>query len=179
MKNLLDMIVGANGGQNVAALAQQFGVGEGEAKDALQQLVPALSRGLQRNAKQSGGLENLLGALSGGQHARFLENPALLGQGQTVSEGNAILGHILGSKDVSRNVASHASQQTGLDSGVIKQMLPLVATMVMGAMSKRADAGGVTAQSGGNALSGLGALLDQDGDGSSLDDVLNIAKKLF
>ena len=80
---------------------------------------------------------------------------------------------------MSRNVASHASQQTGLDSGLLKQMLPVVATMVMGAMSKKAQAGEATAQGGGSALSGLGALLDQDGDGSSLDDVLNIAKKLF
>ncbi len=41
-----------------------------------------------------------------------------------VSDGNNILGHILGSKDVSRAVADRASANTGIDSGMLKQMLP-------------------------------------------------------
>jgi Carboxypeptidase regulatory-like domain/Bacterial protein of unknown function (DUF937) len=50
---------------------------------------------------------------------------------------DGILGHIFGSKDVSRQVASRASAQTGISESVLKGMLPVVAAMAMGAMSKR------------------------------------------
>jgi hypothetical protein len=42
------------------------------------------------------------------------------------------LGHILGSKDVSRQVAAQASTRTGISELVLKQMLPAVATLAMG-----------------------------------------------
>jgi hypothetical protein len=48
------------------------------------------------------------------------------------ADGNGILGHILGSKDVSRQVAAQASARTGIGADVLKKMLPLVATLAMG-----------------------------------------------
>jgi hypothetical protein len=57
--------------------------------------------------------------------------------------GNQILGHIFGSKDKSREVASQASQQSGVDSSVLKKLLPIVAGAVaMHYMSKRGRSGG-------------------------------------
>jgi len=70
-------------------------------------------------------LAGLLGALQGGQHEQYLENPQMLGQPQTVNDGNAILGHLFGSKDVSRAVAGRAAEQTGIGSDVLKKLLPL------------------------------------------------------
>ena len=96
-------------------------------------------------------MASLARALQGGKHGRFLDDPGALGMGDTLSEGNKILGHVFGSKDVSRNVAANAAQKSGLDMGMLKKMLPLVATMVMGGMSKK---------TGGQAsASGMGDLL--------------------
>ena len=135
----------------------------------------------------------------------------------TLLDGNAILGHLFGSKDVSRAVASHASQKTGIGSDVLKKLLPLVATMAMGSLSKQTRqpsmqnqlaglaleqmlGGGRQKPSGlGGLLSGLlggqakqqrqvqqqhqqglgilGSILDSDGDGSLMDDVLGMAMK--
>ena len=58
----------------------------------------------------------LLSALTNGNHSQYLENPELLGQQSTVAEGNGILGHIFGSKEVSRSVAGQAAEQTGIGS---------------------------------------------------------------
>ena len=90
--------------------------------------------------------------------------------------GNGILGHILGSKDASRNVAAHAAQASGVDASIIKKMLPVVAAMAMGALSKQTDSGRRLKDDGGGLL---GSLLDSNQDGQVLDDVINLARKLF
>ncbi len=171
--DLLKMILGANDGGNVRQLAGKFGLEENQAKSAVESLLPSLAQGLKNNIGKTGGMESLLGALQGGNHQRYLDDPAELTREEATSEGNGILGHLFGSKEVSRNVAARASAQTGVDNGILKKMLPLVATMAMGSMSKQTQGG----KSKDVGL--LGSLLDSDGDGSVADDLLNIAKKFF
>lgn len=188
--NLTQMIQAAGGGQAVGQMARELGIGESDARGAMDKLMPALARGLQRNAGQSGGLEQLLGVLGSGRHQEYLDNPEKLGKPETLADGNAILGHIFGSKDVSRNVAGRAAEETGLDSGVLKKMLPMLAALAMGGLSKQTQKGGALdvitqastgrSQGGGSdALGALGSLLDSDGDGEVVDDLLNLAKRFF
>lgn len=174
--NLLDMILGSNGGENVRVASRRAGIDDNQAKGALEAMLPALLSGLKKNTSAAGGVDSLLGALTRGGHDRYLDDPRQLDDDATVADGNGILGHLLGSKDVSRNVAGHAAQQTGLDVGALKKFLPLVATMAMGAMSKakKGDSGAA-----GNPLGFLGGMLDSDGDGSIGDDLLGLAKKFF
>ncbi len=135
--NLQDMLTGPQGQGAIAKIGQQFGLDERQASQAVAALLPALSSGLKRNVSQPGGVESLVGALKSGHHQQYLDQPETLTRPETVEDGNAILGHLLGSKDVSRAAAARASQSTGLPDGLLKQMLPLVATMVMGSLSKQ------------------------------------------
>jgi hypothetical protein len=92
-----------------------------------------------------------------------------------VNDGNNILGHLLGSKDASRNVAAQAADVTGIDASIIKKALPMIAGLAMGALSKNSNAG----QSPGDSVGDLlGGLLGGD-DGLDVDDVMNMAKKFF
>jgi hypothetical protein len=50
-------------------------------------------------------------------------------------------------------------------------MLPVVATMVMGGLSKQASGGRASAAQAGGVGGMLTSLLDRDGDGSVIDDV--------
>ena len=75
---------------------------------------------------------------------------------------------------MSRNVAANAASSTGLDAGLIKKALPLLAGLAMGALSKKSNAG----QSMGGGLTDLLGFGGND-DGLGLDDVLNLAKKFF
>ncbi len=184
--NLMDMIAGANNGALVGQMAQQLGIGEGDARRAMGQMLPVLSRGIQRNPSSQQGLESLLGALKGGSHQRYVDHPEEIGRPETVADGNAILGHILGSKDVSRNVAGHAARETGLDSGVLKQMLPMLAAAAMGSLGKQVSGGGSLSGLGGGqsspsspAAALLTQFLDADRDGSVADDLIGLAKKFF
>jgi hypothetical protein len=185
--NLLDVILNANDGSTVSQLGSQFGLKESQAASAIQSLLPALAGGLQRNISQ-GGLTDLLGALTSGRHQQYLDDPSALGSPAVREDGNKILGHILGSKDVSRKVAAQASTRTGIDESVLKQMLPAVASMAMGALSRQtsssstlpgASAPAATPGGGSGILGLLTPLLDQDRDGSVVDDVLGSVSRLF
>ncbi len=176
--DILQAVLNAQGGGAVKQLGQQFGLSDAQTSAALSALVPALATGFQQEMKSSNGLEGLLGALSGGQHSRYVEDPSSLTS--AAADGNGILGHIFGSKEVSRQVATRAAAQTGIDSGILKQMLPLAAALMMGAMSnKTRSAAAVPAGGdlGGGLMSMLAPVLDQNRDGSMIDDVVGMLGK--
>jgi hypothetical protein len=176
--NILDAIATAQDGAAVRQLGSQFGLGQDQAAAAMSALVPALAAGVQRNIQTEGGLGNLIAALASGHHQQYLDNPLQLDDQSAVSEGNGILGHLLGSKDASRQVATRAAAQTGLSADVLKRMLPLVATLMMGAFSKQS--GHATSSpagpgaSGGGLVEMLTPMLDQNRDGSIVDDVTSM-----
>lgn len=178
--NILDAILSAQNGAAVRQIGSQLNLPEDRTTAALGALIPALAAGVQRNAQSTGGLESLIAALSGGGHSQYLENPASLGQADAVDDGNGILGHIFGSKDVSREVAARAAAQTGLGTDVLKRMLPLAATLVMGALARQSSpaapgrAPGFEAPAGGNLMNMLASTLDQNRDGSIVDDVIGM-----
>lgn len=135
--NLFDMLTQASGGAAVQQVSQKTGLSQDQTSVAIKALLPAIAAGLQRNSNQPGGLQSLLGALENGKHDRYLDQPETLAQPDAIMDGNAILGHLLGSKDTSRAVASQASKKTGIESQLLKMILPMVASMAMGSLSKQ------------------------------------------
>ena len=180
--NLLNTILQAGGGAVIQNMSKSLGLGESQTQSALGQLLPAVARAISKNGSSSDGLGSLLGALGKGNHQRYLDNPELVGQADTINDGNGILGHLFGSKDVSRNLASRASANTGIGADILKKMLPMVASVAMGALSQKAAGAGMVgaqAQAQPSGLGGLSSFLDFDGDGSIVDDLLGIAAKKF
>ena len=184
--SLLEQLLGANNGAAVDQISRQFGLNASQTQSALDALLPTVAAGFQRNAAAGTGHEGLLGALTGRDAARYVDDPSQLGQPAAVDEGNNILGQIFGSKDVSREVAARASAQTGIGPEILKAMLPMIATMVMGAMAKGAFGGGTaqagrhqdgSANPGGGLLDMLSPMLDGNKDGSVMDDLAGMMGK--
>ena len=177
---LLETILNTQNGGAVKQLSKTFGLSGNDTMKALTQLVPALSRGLKGNISSKNGLDSLMDALSRGRHDQYLDKPDVLARPETVNDGNSILGHILGSKDASRQVAQQAAASTGLDLGILKKMLPVVAAMAMGGLSKQSASKGLL---GGAVAAGAGSMitnmLDRDNDGSVVDDLFNMARKFL
>ena len=96
------------------------------------------------------------------------------------SLGDNVLGRIFGTKDVSRAVAQNASAQSGVDPSLLKKMLPMLAMLVAGYMSKQRGAGGAKfSADGGAGLGGmtagmLGGMQAKDAPGANLGDLLNM-----
>lgn len=158
---------------DLTAIGQQFGLNAQQTQAAFDALAPVVAAGLRRNAQSDGGLSDLIGALAGGGHARYAEDPGQLAAPQAVDDGNAILGHIFGSKDVSRGVAQQLSASSGIGESVLKKLLPIIAAMVMGQMAKGAS-GGQAGQGGGGLGDILGSILGSgaQGGGGGLGDIL-------
>jgi hypothetical protein len=173
---LLKTLLDAQGGASVDQIANKLGLDQSAVKSVIGALAPALGQGIAKNAQSPDGLGSLMGALQKGNHQRYLEDASLAVDDQGVQEGNKILGHILGSKDVSRQLASRAAEQTGVSDGLIKQMLPMIATMAMGALSSKSNQ---SEQSGGGLGDILGSFLDTGGNKSLADDLIGMAGKFF
>ena len=186
----INEILAQTGG--VQAMARELGISEAEAANGAAALAPAILGGFKKQAQAQpegfAGLGGLLGQLGGGGLLADVLSP----QPTNVSRGDDVLGQIFGSKDVSRSVAEQASARTGLDPSLLKKMLPIVAMMVTGFMARQQGgpstgataAGGVGgmlggllgggAGSGSSGLAGLASMLDMDGDGNPLDDILRM-----
>lgn len=181
------------------SIARELGMSEAQAARGADALAPAILGGFKKQAQtQPAGLQGLgglLGQLGGGG----LLDEVLGAQPTNVSRGNDVLGQIFGSKDVSRTVAQNASAQSGLDASVLKKMLPMVAMLVAGYMAKSGGAQAAQPPQAGGALGGLlgsmlggqpapgrsapgaggglASMLDMNGDGNALDDILRMAGK--
>jgi hypothetical protein len=138
-------------------LGRQFGLDEAQTRAAFEQLAPVVAAGVRRNTQSPEGLEGLIRALQTGNHGRYVEDSSALQYDRVADDGNAILGHVFGSKDVSRGVASQAADLSGVGSSILKKMLPVIAAVVMGQLAKNMGGGGRGApQSSGG---GLGDIL--------------------
>ena len=175
------------------SMARELGVSEAQVASGAEALAPAVLGGFKKQTQTSGleGLGGLLGQLGGGG---LLDN-VLSPQPTDVSLGNDLLGGIFGSKDVSRAVAQNAASQTGLDPSLLKKMLPMLAMLVGGFIAKQQGGGGASRNSGGGGLGGLlggllggqgggrssggglASMLDMDGDGNALDDIMRMLGK--
>lgn len=181
----------------IQSVARELGVNESQAAAGADALIPAILGGLKKQAQAQpaglAGLGGLLGQLGGGG----LLDDVLSPQPTHVERGNDVLGQIFGSKDVSRAVADKAAAQSGLDASLLRKMLPMVAMLVTGYMQKQ-GAGSVqsaASESGlgsllggllggnppagqGGGFGGIASMLDLDGNGNPLDDILRMLGKM-
>lgn len=175
--DLLRMLTGAGDNAAIGQIAQRFGVDPAQAQQALESLLPAVTQGLHHSASEEGGLGSLLSSLATGAHTQYVDDPSAAASDQAVSDGNSVLGQIFGSKDASRAVANQAAQQSGLSPDLLKGMLPVVASMAMGALSKHQASVGDS--SGGGLQAILGSLVGQNPAGGALGGLLGVAEKFF
>ncbi len=156
---------------DLSAIGQQFGLNEEQTRAAIEALTPVVAAGVRRNAQSPAGLQDVLSSALNGGHGKNL--------GTATSSGNEILGQIFGSKDTSREVAQQLSASSGIGAAVLKQLLPIVASIVMGQVAK--NMGGAGQSSGGGGLGDiLGDILGggqqqqsaPDASGGGLGDIL-------
>lgn len=150
--NLLESILAAQDGRAMDQIGQRFGLDRSQTEAAVRELLPAISSGMKRQASSGEGLRALAAAVERDGHERYLDDPDMLRSEQATTEGNGILGHLLGSRDASRAVAGRASERTGLSDGLLKQLLPVLASVAMGAIAKNMRGRSGSAGSGGGLL---------------------------
>jgi hypothetical protein len=181
------------------SMARELGVSKSQASSGAEALVPAILGGFKKQAQSQPeglhGLESLLGRLGGGG----LLDDVLAPEPTHADRGNGVLEQIFGSKDVSRTVAQSAAERSGVDPSVLKKMLPMLAMVVAGYMARQGTSGaqargrpniegadgssgslfGDPAEAADDKSRGWASMLDLNGDGNTLDDILGMARKVM
>ena len=179
-------------GGAIRAMAGRIGISESTANTAVQLAVPLILAALARNAAQPAGAEDLHQAIQKDHDGSIFDNlSGYLGNPESAN-GSGILSHVFGGQQPA--VAGNLSQATGLDQNSAASLLEMVAPLVMGAVGQQQQQNGLDVSGLSNLLneqqqqaeatspdfmSSLNSMLDQNKDGSSMDDLAAMAGKFF
>lgn len=137
--NMLDLLRSAQGGNGIENLARQFGLGRDQTESVLKSVLPAVSTGFKQRSRDQDGLAGILRGIQGTDYEDIFDDGSALQRGDVTTRGNDILGQIFGSKEVSRSVAQKTQQSSGVGADLVKKMLPVITSMIMGGMQKKAS----------------------------------------
>ena len=138
MLPLFDMMLKAQNGSAMDAMAKQFSLAQEQAAQAMAALMPAFSSGLKRSATNPYDFTALMNTMMSGTYAKYFEDLGRAFTPQGMADGNAVLEKLFGSKEVSRAIAAQAEQLTGIGQDILKQMMPVMADTLMGGLFKQA-----------------------------------------
>lgn len=192
MSGILDLLNSDLGKQVIGNISEKTGINSSQATDVVSSSLPALLGAMQGNLMSGDGASGLLNALTSGKHdGSILDNLGGFLNGGDFSDGNKILGHLMGDKLGA--VETGISQKTGVDSSIISKILPMLAPIIMGYLGKQAKSNNVSSGSdlggllgsllGSGAGSSIGgaamtSMLDQNGDGKlDVSDAISAVTK--
>ncbi len=181
MAGLIDMII--NNPAIVKTISKQVGINLDDAGSIIGKLAPILMGGAKSNLESDKNSGGLLKHLESSNYAEMFDKPEeSIGRGNYKDMGNDILAELTGSKENSREVARHVEVETGVSSSIIKSILPMLAPMIIGALTKKTapvvnEFNQQKRSSGLDSI--LSSLIDQDNDGSMIDDVMGMAAKFI
>ena len=192
MNAITQIITQQLGGSAARTIAQRFGISETTANTAIQMAVPLIVTALARNASQPQEAQNLHQAIATDHDGSIFDNlTSYLGNPQSAN-GAGILGHVFGSQQPA--IQNNLAQATGMDQSSAGGLLETLAPLVMGSLGQAQQQNGLDASGLSNflnvqeqeaqatapdAMSMLSSMLDQNKDGSSMDDLQRMAAKFF
>ncbi|MFT0859587.1 DUF937 domain-containing protein [Ancylobacter sp. G4_0304] len=140
--NMNDWLAGLQSGEVADNLARIYAISPEQAQQAVDAVLPAFQLGLERSAQTQAGMLGLIGTMARNPYAQAMQNTGFGFSPQMREQGNDALAAMFGSPDVSRAVAAQAAATSGLSSALIKQMLPVIASLVLGSLMKGGGASG-------------------------------------
>lgn len=192
MNAITQIITQQLGGSAARTIAQRFGISETTANTAVQIGVPLILAALARNASQPQEAQNIHQAVSTQHDGSIFDNVTGYLQNPQTANGAGILGHVFGNQRPA--IESNLAQATGMDQGSAGGLLETLAPLVMGSLGKAQQQNGLDASglsdllnnqqqeaqaTAPDAMSMLSSMLDQNKDGSSMDDLQRMAASFF
>ncbi|KPH82836.1 DUF937 domain-containing protein [Bosea vaviloviae] len=143
MMNLFEMMQQAQNGQAMQNLSRQYGLSQQQTQAAIEALLPAFSMGLQRQTQDPYSFGSLAQMMTAQPFGRIFDANGDGIPDNAKNAGNDVLSQLFGSKEVSNAVAAQAAATSGVGQAVLKQMLPIIASMVMGGLFKSVNSHGM------------------------------------
>ncbi len=187
MAGILDLLNSDLGKSIIGGIANTSGTDTSKTSSVLSMGLPILMKAMQQNSSSEEGAEKLLGALTKKHDGSILNNLEGVFNGgvdkEITEDGGKILNHVLGNK--TSNIEQFIGQKVGIDSSSVSSILKIATPILMGLLGKQTRENNVSKGTDLNNLIGgllggsstqqeqnfLEKILDQDGDGSVIDDV--------
>jgi hypothetical protein len=168
MSNLVEELMNNLGGDIASQMAKQLNIDENTAKSLIPQVAPLILSGLKRQKDQYGGEQRVDHILNKYGDPNVLNQLGDLFQQKAQSDPDPKLGGLLG--DSGEQAANMIANQFKLDPSSAGKAITMLAPVILGYLTKKRDQDGLGS-------SGLASMLDQNGDGSILDDVAGFFMK--
>jgi hypothetical protein len=123
-----------------ADIAKKLGADEGEVNNAVQTLVPLLLGGLQQNAQDSDAASKIENAANNHAASGLLDGGVSVDQVDE-NDGSKAIAKIFGGNDTDAVASALAGGGAG-SSGLLKQLLPILAPIVLAYIGKQLAGGG-------------------------------------
>lgn len=160
----------------IEAMSQKSGLNPSSVEDVVAKIAPIFMQKANENFKSDADSSNLIDLIKRSNLETISKDPAQI----DISQGNDLLGIFTGSKDNSRALANDVGSKLGIDANSIKALLPMIAPVVAGMLNKQVQASNLSGSADNNSIVPLlTKFLDQNKDGSILDDVLRMAGNFF
>ena len=162
MSYLDEILQSAQGGQLVANLAQRYGLTEEQMDGAVRALAPALEVGLSNAAEQPLLFERLLGDIASPGRLAAFDEPGAAHDLDSVAQSRQLLDDLFGSPAAAGQVVQVAARESGLRPDILSQLLPVLASVLIGGLFKNVSNRGLGGVLGQLVNSGaLGSILEQ------------------
>ena len=163
MASIMEEFLRSLGPEVSDQLSANLGIERNAVEQMLPQLGPMILGGLKRQKDNFGGQERVDHILNKHGSADVLDNIGDFFSAQVQNQNaDPRLGGLLG--DSGLQATNALSKQFNLDGNTAMKIIPMLAPIILGFLTKTRDQGGA-----GSA--GIASMLDRDGDGSILDDV--------
>ena len=173
--DILKLLLSNSGGM-IEAMSQKSGLGTNDVEAVISKIAPIFMQRANKNFKSDADSSNFLDMIRRSNLDEMADAP----QNISVAEGNELLGVLTCSKENSRALASDVGSQLGISADSIKTLLPMIAPMIAGMLNNQLKASNLQGSAdNGSMLSMLTQFLDQNKDGSIVDDIFRIAGDFF
>lgn len=163
MPGFIDEFMKNYGSETSKQLASTLGINKNIASKLIPQIAPLILGGLKKQKDEQGGATRVDHILNKYGSASVLENiGGLFAEKAKDEKADPQLGGLLGKSGV--QATDMLTNQFKLDKSIASKIIPMLSPLILGALTKKRD-------TGGQGSTGIASLLDQDGDGSILDDV--------
>ncbi|HQU72894.1 MAG TPA: DUF937 domain-containing protein [Calditrichia bacterium] len=169
MSGFVDDLLGSMGPEISRQLSSSLNIDPKQAAGLIPAVAPLILGGLKRQSENFGGQDRVDHILNKYGSPDVLGNLSdLFAQKKNDNTVDATLGGLLGDSGV--QASNMLANQFNLDSSTASRIIPMLAPVILGFLTQKRDQGGMGS-------SGVSSLLDQNGDGSILDDVAGFLLK--
>ena len=165
MPNLVEEFISSLGPDVTKKMSSATNIDQGTLQQLLPVIAPMILGGLKKQKDERGGQDRVDHILNKYGNPSALDNmDDLFKQKLNDNSTEPNLGGLLG--NAGTDATNMLTNNFKIDSNMAAKLIPMLAPIVLGFLTKKRDSG--------TGSSGLAGLLDQDGDGSVLDDVAGL-----